>query len=148
MKTIKNLATLLLVVFSISMSTAQSTDSNKLIVNKWVIDKEAMKPIIAMMLATNPQFAGLDEATKSSTLDMALEQASSLKVEYKADGTMLRTDPTGETAGTWSLSADSKELTTKAEGKPDKKYTVLVLSKTSLSMMSADGRNIILKAAQ
>jgi hypothetical protein len=145
MKTIRNIATLLLVAFAITTSSAQSNDSKKLIVNKWVIDKEAMKPIIMTMLSTNPQFAGMDEATRASTLTMALEQISSLKVEYKADGTMLRNDPTGSVAGNWSLSEDGKELTTKAEGKPDKKYTLLEISKTKLNLMSAEGRNIILK---
>lgn len=148
MKTIKSIATLLLVVFSISMSTAQSNESKKLIVNKWVIDKEAMKPIITMAMATNPQFASLDEAAKLNVFNMTFEQISKLKVEYKADGVMLRTDPTGDISGTWSLSDDGKELTTKAEGKPDKKYSVVELSKTRLSMMSVDGRNIILKLAE
>ena len=145
MKTIKNLATLLLVVFTITSSFAQTNDSKKAIVNKWVIDKEAMKPIISIMLATNPQFAALDEASKASTLNMVMEQVSALKVEYKADGVMLRTDPTGDVAGTWSLSDDGKELTTKSEGKPDKKYSVLALTTTKLSLMSPDGKNIILK---
>lgn len=145
MRLIKNLATVLLVVFSITASSAQSGEAKKLIVNKWVIDKEAMKPIISIMLATNPQFAGLDEASKASTLNMVLEQVAALKVEYKADGSMQRTDPTGDVTGSWSLSDDGKELTTKATGKPDKKYTLLEITKTKLNLMSLDGKNIILK---
>lgn len=145
MKLIKNLATLLLVVFSISTASAQSTDAKKLIVNKWVIDKEAMKPIIMAMMATNPQFMGMDEAGRASTIEMVMEQASKLKVEYKADGTLSRTDSTGDGVGTWTLSADGKELTTKSEGKPEKKFTILEISKTKLNVMSSDGRNVILK---
>lgn len=145
MKLIKNVATLLLVVFSISVASAQSTEAKKLIVNKWVIDKEAMKPIITAMLATNPQFMGLDEASRASTLDMVLGQVSNVKIEYKADGTMLRTDSTGDGTGTWTLSADGKELTTKSEGKPEKKFTLLEVTKTKLNMMSSDGKNVILK---
>ena len=145
MKLIKNLATLLLVVFSITVASAQSNDAKKLIVNKWVIDQEAMKPVIMTMLATNPQFAGLDEASKASTLAMVMGQVSSVKIEYKADGTMLRTDSSGDGAGTWTLSADGKELTTKSEGKPEKKFTILELAKTKLSIVAPDGKNVILK---
>nr|WP_294939004.1 hypothetical protein [uncultured Flavobacterium sp.] len=145
MKTFKNLATFFLVAFAITIASAQSGEAKKLIVNKWVVDQAAMKPMIMTMLATNPQFAGLDEATKTSTMAMVMEQIASLKVEYKADGAMNRTDPSGSVNGTWSLSADGKELTTKAEGTPDKKYTLVEISKTKLSLMSADGRNIILK---
>lgn len=145
MKTFKNLATLLLVVFTMTASFAQTSESKKLIVNKWVIDKEAMKPVLMVMLGGNPQFAALDEASKASTLNMVLEQVASVKVEYKADGSMERTDSTGTGTGTWTLSADGKELTSKSEGKPDKKYTLLEISKTKLNMMSSDGKNIILK---
>lgn len=148
MKTFRNWATFLLVAFAISISSAQSGDAKKLIVNKWVVDVEAMKPVIMTMLGTNPQFSGMDEATKTSTLAMVLQQISSLKVEYKPDGAMHRTDPSGSVTGTWSLSADGKELVTKAEGTPDKKYTVMEISKTKLSMLSSDGRNIILKTEQ
>lgn len=145
MKSIKNWATLFIVAFTITTSFAQLGESKKLIVNKWVIDKEAMKPIVMTMLATNPQFTSLDEAGKLSNLNMILEQLSSLKVEYKADGIMLRNDPTGSVSGTWALSDDGKELITKAEGKPDKKYSLLELTKTKLNLMSSDGRNLILK---
>lgn len=145
MKTFRNLATFLLVAFAITLSSAQSGDAKKLIVNKWVVDVEAMKPVIMTMMATNPQFAGLDEATKASTLTMVLQQISSMKVEYKTDGVMQRTDPSGNINGTWALSADGKELVTKAEGTPDKKYTLVEVTKTKLNMLSSDGRNIILK---
>lgn len=149
MKTLKSLATFLLVAFSISLASAQSGDAKKLIVNKWVIDQEAMKPLIMTMLATNPQFASMDDATKTSTMGMVMQQISSMKVEYKADGAMLRTDPSGgNVAGTWALSADGKELTTKAEGKPDSKYKILELTKTKLNFTTADGKNIILKSEQ
>ena len=145
MKLFQKLATVLFVAFAISTSSAQTGESKKLIVNKWFIDKEAMQPVIKTMLATNPQFINLDEATKESTLVMVMEQLANMRVEYKSDGSMLRNDPNGEVAGTWSLSEDGKELTTKSEGKPDKKYTLLEITKTKLNMMSSDGRNIILK---
>ena len=145
MKLIQKLAMVFFVAFAFATATAQTGESKKLIVNKWLIDKEAMKPVIKTMLATNPQFMGLDEATKESTLGMVLEQISGLRVEYKSDGSMLRNDVNGEVAGTWALSADGKELTTKSEGKPDKKYTLLEISKTKLNLMSSDGKNIILK---
>ncbi|HKX86009.1 MAG TPA: hypothetical protein VJL37_05020 [Flavobacterium sp.] len=145
MKLIQKLAAVLFIAFAFSTASAQTGDSKNLIVNKWFIDKDAMKPVIKTMLATNPQFMGLDEATKESTLGMVMEQISGLRVEYKTDGTMLRNDANGEVPGTWSLSADGKELTTKSEGKPDKKYTLLEITKTKLNLMSSDGKNIILK---
>lgn len=145
MKLIQKLTAVLFIAFAFSTASAQTGDSKSLIVNKWFIDKDAMKPVIKAMLATNPQFIGLDEATKESTLGMVMEQISGLRVEYKNDGTMLRNDVNGEVPGTWSLSADGKELTTKSEGKPDKKYTLLEISKTKLNLMSSDGKNIILK---
>jgi hypothetical protein len=109
------------------------------------MDLEAMKPVVMTLLATNPQFLALDEATKATATEQTMAQLATLKVEYKADGVMLRNDPTGAVTGTWSVSEDGKELTTKTEGKPDKKYKIQEISKTKLNMMSADGRNLILK---
>lgn len=145
MKLIQKLAAVFLFAFAFNTATAQMAESKNLIVNKWFIDKEAMKPVIKTLLATNPQFIGADEATRESTLTMVLEQLSGIRVEYKSDGSMLRNDVNGEVTGTWSLSTDGKELTTKAEGKPDKKYTLLEITKTKLNLMSSDGKNIILK---
>lgn len=146
MKQIKNLVALFLVAFTFATASAQNADSKKLIVNKWVIDQEAMKPVLKAMLATNPQFLALDEATKESTMTMAMQQLATMKVEYKADGTLQRKDPNGEATGNWILSDDGKEFTNKVEGKADKKYTILELTKTKLSILSSDGRNLILKA--
>ena len=145
MKLLKNLATVFLVAFTFATASAQTAESKKLIVNKWVMDLEAMKPVVMTLLATNPQFLALDEATKATATEQTMAQLATLKVEYKADGVMLRNDPTGAVTGTWSVSEDGKELTTKTEGKPDKKYKIQEISKTKLNMMSADGRNLILK---
>ncbi|MEO8517530.1 MAG: hypothetical protein ABI426_12320, partial [Flavobacterium sp.] len=57
----------------------------------------------------------------------------------------LRTDASGDGSGTWTLSADNKELTTKSEAKPEKKFTILEITKTKLNILSSDGKNVILK---
>jgi len=145
MKLIKHIATVLLLTFSFSTISAQNADSKALIVNKWVIDKEAMKPVVLAAYALNPQFMAMDEAGKAAAISMTMDQLDKLKVEYKIDGVMLRNDPTGFVTGKWSLSEDGKVLTTKAEGKPDKVYNILEISKNKIDMMSTEGRNIILK---
>lgn len=148
MKKIKIYATFILVAFAMAISSAQSGETKKLIQNKWVADVEAMKPIIITMLGINPQFAGMDEETKASRVAMALQTMSALKIEYKTDGVMNKTDAGGNSIGTWALSADGKELTIKSDGKSENKYTVIEISKTKLHLLSANGKKLFLKAEQ
>lgn len=147
MKTIKNIITVVLFTLTLTGAFAQSGETKKLLVNKWVVDKEAMRPVVAIMLATNPQYSAQDAAGKESIINMALDQASVIKREYLTDGTFTATNPDGSNVtGKWSLSTDEKELTTKTEDKPERKAKVVAVSKTKLHLISEGNRELFLKA--
>ena len=147
MKTIKNVIVLALFTLTLTGAFAQSGETKNLLINKWVIDKEAMKPIITIMLASSPQAAALDAAGKEANINAILDQISGVKLEYRKDGTFTGSNPDGSnTTGNWALSANEKELTTKAGDKPEKKYTIGAVSKTILHLVGEGNREIFLKA--
>jgi hypothetical protein len=147
MKTIKNVIVLAILTLTLTGAFAQSGETKNLLINKWIIDKEAMKPIIGIMLATNPQFSTLDAAGKEGFLNTIVDQQlSGIKLEYRKDGTFTGSNPDGSnTTGNWTLSTNEKELTTKAGDKPEKKYNIVAVSKTKLHLMGEGNREIFLK---
>lgn len=149
MKTIKNVATLLIVAFTISTSFAQSTDTKKQLINKWAFNKEAMKPVIKAFIEAMPQIAALDESERTAaveaSVEQSIEQSGNMKFDFKADGKFVRTNGDEIINGTWLLSADNKELTIRLEGKPEKKMTIVELSDSKLNLLYPDGKNLILK---
>ncbi len=145
MKTIKNLIMLIALTITFSTSFAQNVASKELICKKWIVDDESMKPVLLKMMKENPMAAGASDADLQMGLNMAMEQISGSKMEYKLDGTTAKVAKSGNSNGTWSLSADGKELTTKSDGKPDRIFSFVEISKTKLSIMSSDGKNIIFK---
>jgi len=146
MKIFKNVIALVLFTMTLTGAFAQSGETKKLLINKWVIDKEAMKPIAEVMLATNPQYATQDAAGKEATINMALDQLSGVKREYLNDGTYKGTNPGGSNIiGKWALSPDEKELIIKAENKPEQKVKVAAISKTKFHLIAEGNRDLFLK---
>jgi hypothetical protein len=129
MKPIKKTLMLLALILTFSTSFAQSVASKELLCKKWIVDDESMKPILMKMIKENPM----------------AEQISGTKIEYKMDGTTAKVAKSGNSNGSWSLSTDGKELTTKNEGKPDRVFSFAEISKTKLILLSADGKNIVFK---
>ncbi len=145
MKPIKKTLMLLALVLTFSSSFAQNVATKELLCKKWIVDDESMKPILMKMIKENPMAASASEADLQMGLNMAMEQLSGTKMEYKMDGTTAKIAKSGNSTGTWTLSADGKELTTKSEGKPDRVFSFAEISKTKLSLLSADGKNIVFK---
>jgi hypothetical protein len=145
MKTIKKLMMILALVLTFSSSFAQNVATKELLCKKWIVDDESMKPILLKMIKENPMAASASEADLQMGLNMAMEQISGSKMEYKMDGTTAKIAKSGNSTGTWTLSADGKELTNKSDGKPDRVFSFAEISKTKLSLLSADGKNIIFK---
>ncbi len=145
MKTIKQLMMFLALALTFTTAFAQNVATKELLCKKWVIDEESMKPQILKMIKENPMAAGASEADLQSGLSMAMEQLSGTKMEYKTDGTSIKSSKTATTTGTWSLSADGKQLTAKSEGKPDRLFTFAEITKTKLILVSPDGKNVIFK---
>jgi hypothetical protein len=145
MKPIKKTLMLLALILTFSTSFAQSVASKELLCKKWIVDDESMKPILMKMIKENPMAASASEADLQMGLNMAMEQISGTKIEYKMDGTTAKVAKSGNSNGSWSLSTDGKELTTKNEGKPDRVFSFAEISKTKLILLSADGKNIVFK---
>lgn len=143
---LKNWLAILVTALTISTSFAQSENTKDLIANKWIIDQEAMKPVLQKMLEENPQTSALDELNKQVALSTALNQISTIKIEYKKDGSLASVNPNGNSVGVWSLSSDGRELTTKTEGKPEKKFTIIEISKLKLQLLTADKKSLFFKS--
>ena len=128
---IKNSILVLLFTLILTGVSAQSNETKKIIINKWIIDKEAMEKV----LVDNPQIAGLDEVNKQIIITRSLQKISSMTKEFKEDGTCISISSKGTTIGKWSLSSDGKELIIKSTDKPEKKFTVVSVSKTKLHLI-------------
>ncbi|HEU4497133.1 MAG TPA: hypothetical protein VFR70_08795 [Flavobacterium sp.] len=123
----------------------QSGETQKLLANKWIIDTEAMKPSIAAIVATHPQTASLDAAAKEEYTNNILGEMSGFGFELSSNGNFAGAGSEGNVAGKWKLSADSKELTTQTEGKPERKFIIAAVSKTKLHLIGEDSRDMFLK---
>jgi hypothetical protein len=145
MKTTKKIMMLLALVLTFSTSFAQNVASKELLCKKWIIDDESMKPIIMKMMKENPMSAGASEADLQMGLNMAMEQISGTKVEFKLDGTTSKLNKNIPSTGKWTLSTDGKELISISEGKPDRIFSFIEISKTKLSLATTDGKNFIYK---
>ncbi len=138
---------IMLSVFALTFSKAfsQKIASKELLCKTWTFDMEAMKPIIMATIKSNPIVAILSEVKREKILNIAIEQISGSKIEYKIDGTTAKYSKSGNSYGTWALSDDGKKLSTKSKGKPDKIFSFLEISKTKLSIIDTDGKNLVLK---
>jgi|GEM_PF-7117455 len=149
MKTIKNVMVLLVFIFTLTGIYGQSGETKDLLINKWVIDKDAMKPVIEKVLAKNPQYLMQDEVSKKQSVNTVIDQQlSGIKIEYKKDRTYTKSDPNdSNTTGNWTLDTNGRELTTKSGDKPEKKYTIVNISKTKLhlNLIGKENSDLFLK---
>ncbi len=138
----------MLLAFGLTISTsfAQNVATKELLCKKWIVDDESMKPVLLKMMKENPMAANASDADLQIGLNMAMEQISGSKMEYKMDGSTAKVAKSGNSVGTWFLSPDGKELTTKSDGKPDRVFSFAEITKTKLSLLSTDGKNIIFKS--
>ena len=146
MKTMKKIMMLLAFGLTFSTSFAQNVATKELLCKKWIVDDESMKPVVLKMIKENPMAASASEADLQMGLNMAMEQISGTKIEFKLDGTTSKLNKNVPSTGKWTLSADGKELTSITEGKPDRVFSFVEISKTKLSLATLDGKNFIYKS--
>jgi Lipocalin-like domain len=133
---------LLVILLQSFIGSSQNSFDKKLIIKKWKIDLEAMKPVVEKMLSENEQMSTLDELNKKVAVTTALNQISAMAIEYKSDGVLLNTTSKGDTTGTWKWDGDSNTILTKTNDKPEKKFTVITLSEKKLHLKTAENKDL------
>jgi hypothetical protein len=125
MKTLQKLTVLLAFAFmGMSFTVADTNnDPRKLLVRKWKFDIEHLRK---MVLEDMRKEGASEEEIEQGKLfvDMMLGMMDAIRLEFKADGTVINTGGGDEedSTGHWTLSADGKTLTLSS---PDGEETIL-----------------------
>ncbi|XLS29314.1 hypothetical protein ACJD0Z_00500 [Flavobacteriaceae bacterium M23B6Z8] len=143
----KNMMNICIVLLLFTGSLFAQTDNTALISKKWVINKEAMRPVIADLLSTDPETAGLKGAAKESAISEGLERISKMRIEMQADGSAVMASARGEDKGTWRFANNETVLYTKRDGGKENKFTIKSLTENELVIVSVNKVKLILKKA-
>lgn len=123
------------------------SQTGSLISNKWVIDVEAMEPVIEARLNSNPSFGNLSESEKKIAIQTTLNQIAKSNVEYKADGTYLSETSSKKKTGKWRLDKETNTLYVNVEEK-EMIYKIVSISKNELKLENNDGVKLYFKLMQ
>lgn len=116
MRIIKNVIGLILVIM-LTGACAESSDTKVLLINKWVIDREAMRPILKAKPETDHKSAMAGAAFKEANVSEMLDDMLRFKIEFKQDGTFIASHTNSNITGKWSLRKNEKELIFKPKDK-------------------------------
>lgn len=123
---------------------AQEIDT-KLLIKKWKVDVELMRPVIAQMLSERPDMTGLNEINKKVAIQTALDQIAFNTIEYKQDGTRESVTSKGKTTEKWKYNEVTNTIIVETEKNKEKIFNIIKLEADKLHLRTEDNKDLFLK---
>jgi hypothetical protein len=142
----KKIIMLLMLLFLTTSTVFGQTSRDQQLCKKWIIDKEAMKPVIIELLMASPQMAEFDKEMKKITIDNAVNTLARLKMHIQPNGKMLVQNDAGKDMGIWRFNADKTELYTQSsDGKTKENFLVETLTTDRLVLVGKKNVKLIFR---
>lgn len=143
----KNIMTICIALFICAGSLYAQSSKTELISKKWVINQEAMRPVIAEILKLDPETASLTGEARESAISEGVKRLAKMRIEMNTDGSAIMASSKGEDKGTWRFNKKETELYTKRKGSKERKFTIKSLSEDQLVIVSSNNIKLILKSS-
>ncbi len=135
-----------MLVFLTSGALFAQSNKTKLISKKWIVNKEAMRPVITKMILDDPTVAELDNDMKLQTVKNAIHIISKLRIELSTQGTIITRSTKGVDTGTWKFSRDETKLYTQSsDGKIKEQFIVQTLNNSKLVLATPNNVQLIFR---
>lgn len=137
---------LLMLVFLTTGAVFAQSSKTKQISKKWVINKEAMRPIITKLLMTSPKMGEFNKEMREITIENAVSMISRLKMDIRTTGAIVVQNDVGKDMGTWKFSSDeTKMYTQSSDGKTKEQFLVETLTNSKLVLVGPKDVKLIFR---
>lgn len=142
----KKTITLFIMVLLTTGAVFAQSGKTQMLSKKWVINKQAMKPIITKLLLASPQMADFTKEMQEITIKNAVDKIGNLKMDIRPTGSIMVQNDTGKDLGTWKFNSDQTKLyTSSSDGKTNEQFIIETLSTEKLILVGDGNVKLIFR---